>query len=337
MAGAGPMGSAAEARPPAPLGALEAREADLDHGARIEFRAFDTLCAITAYGPVPRAREACRAAVARCRIFEGLFSRTLASSDIGRLNAAQGRPVAIDPRTAQVLTAALGYCQAGKGAFDITVGPYCKLWDFKRGIVPAPDQLAAAAPHVDWRHLSVRREKTGWVAQLRDPRAQVDLGGIAKGWIADELGELMMGMGLQGALADLGGNILARGSKPDGSPWRIAVRRPPGLPPQAAVPVVTLQEGSVVTSGTYERGFTKGPVRYHHILDPRTGHPVSTPAASATAVCRRSIDAEGFSTTLLALGPDGSGAVAAEHPELLQALFILDDGSVRALRPEAGA
>ena len=297
-------------------------------GASIAFPAFDTGCTITAYGEPAAMQEALQAARDACREFEGLFSRTLPTSDIGRLNRARGAAVEVDPRTFGLLQAACGYCAASEGAFDITVGALSDLWDFKEGRIPSPEVRTQAAAHVGWQGLELQRDDAGrCLARLADGDARVDLGGIAKGWIADELGGALMQAGARGAVLNLGGNVLVRGSKPDGSPWRVALRHPAGRWPSAA-PTVTLEEGSVVTSGTYERSFMRDGVCYHHILDPKTGMPVPCEAVSASVVAERSIDAEGYSTTLLALGPKRARGFLRRHPEIIQAVFILQDGIV---------
>ncbi len=298
-------------------------------GASIAFPAFDTGCTITAYGEPAAMQEALQAARDACREFEGLFSRTLPTSDIGRLNAAAGVAVEMDPRTFGLLQAACGYCAASEGAFDITVGALSDLWDFKEGRIPSSEVRTQAAAHVGWQRLELQRDDAGrCLARLADGDARVDLGGIAKGWIADELGEALLQAGATGAVLNLGGNVLVRGSKPDGSPWRIGIRNPLVQGSRASRYSVRLRSGSVVTSGIYERSFMGDGVCYHHILDPKTGMPVPCEAVSASVVAERSIDAEGYSTTLLALGPKRARGFLRRHPEIIQAVFILQDGIV---------
>lgn len=301
----------------------------LPSGASISFSAFDTGCTITAYGNPPAMQEALQAAREACSEYEGLFSRTLPSSDVGRLNAAAGAAIRIDSRTFELLQAARGYCAASEGVFDITIGSLSSLWDFKEGRIPSSDLRARAAAHVGWQGLELQRDGDGrCCARMADGGAQIDLGGIAKGWIADELGEALLRAGATGAVLNLGGNVLVQGAKPDGSPWRVGIRNPLAQGSHANRYSVRLQSGSVVTSGIYERSFARNGVRYHHILDPKTGMPVSCEAISASVVAERSIDAEGYSTTLLALGPKRAHGFLRHHPEIIQAVFILWDGTV---------
>ena len=285
-----------------------------------QFLAFNTVITLQAFGPEAAVRAAFDAARAQCRVYERLFSRTLEHSDIARLNGAGGQPVAVHEETAILIEAALGYCAASEGLFDITIGKAVGLWNFRDGQVADANRLREAMGHVDWRGVHVKRADDGAVAWLDDPRAALDLGGIAKGWIADELTVLLVRQGVSTFVVNLGGNVVAHGLKPDGAPWKVGLQNP--FERGAVVGAVALSDASAVTSGTYERGFEKDGVRYHHILDPRTGFPVETDAAGVTVIARRSIDAEGFSTTLLAMGIERGLAFACMRPEILNAYFV---------------
>ncbi len=264
--------------------------------------------------------------------------------------------MAIDPLTYDLLERALSYCAESEGAFDITVGPAVRLWNFHEGTVPDDGALAEAVRHVDWHALKLWKAATApaaesdadaateavpgfeaapepkaCFAQLADPDAAVDAGGIAKGWIADALVAAMEAHGLSGTIVNLGGNVAVSGTKPTGDPWRVGIRDP--RDPSQLIGAVPLVVGSAVTSGVYERCFTAPDgTFYHHILDPRTGRPVETDVAGVTVICEKSIDAEGFSTTLLALGLERGLALARRHPEILQAFFIAPDGTITNAR-----
>lgn len=294
------------------------------------FYAFNTVVTLQAFGDPAQCRAAFDAAQARCRTFERLFSRTLPHSDISRLNAAGGQPVAISADTAALLRAARGYCAESGGLFDITVGSVVRLWDFAEGRVPSQSAVEKALAQVDWRGVEVgdSTEGEGAWARLADPEAAVDAGGIAKGYIADALAALFENAGIQDFIVNLGGNVVAHGEKPGGRPWKIGLQDPRAK--DGVVGAVELRDASAVTSGTYERGFTCDGVRYHHILDPKTGFPVETDAAGATVIARRSIDAEGYSTTLVALGIEAGIAFARAHPAIERAYFVDAEGNVYA-------
>lgn len=145
---------------------------------------------------------------------------------------------------------------------------------------------------------------------ITDPQTILDLGGVAKGYIADELADLFIAHGVGRFVINLGGNVVVRGGRPAdasarppvaaGSPWRIGIINP--LDPAHNRAIVDMADGSVVTSGIHERRFTKGGVTYHHILDPATGMPAKTDLTSATIIAPRSMDCDGYSTTALMLG-----------------------------------
>lgn len=307
-------------------------ELDVKDGhTRIAFDAFDTRVGICTYGDAKACASALERAFSDCRCYERLFSRTIAGSDISRVNAAKGAWVDVDARTGKLVEKALAYCAESRGTFDITIGAVSRLWDLKRGIIPQDEALAEAVRHVDWHGVHIEREGSRARVRLDDPAAMIDLGGIAKGWIADALDAMLTQTGIPGYVIDLGGNILVRGDKPDGSPWTVGLPDPAhGREKPSAT--IKLAGGSVVTSGVYERARMCDGVLYHHVLDPKTGMPIAVEHPAVSVVCEHSIDAEGFSTTLLALGIEKSRELAAEHPEILQAYFISWDGNVHPLR-----
>ena len=157
-------------------------------------------------------------------------------------------------------------------------------------------------------------------ARLDDPHAGVDAGGIAKGYIADDLANLFAQRGLEAFVVNLGGNVVAHGTKPDGTAWKIGLQDPKRK--DGILGAIQLTDASAVTSGVYERGFERAGRLYHHILNPRTGMPAETDAAGVTVVADASLDAEGFSTTLLALGIARGAEFAKARPEIQAAYFV---------------
>lgn len=296
------------------------------------FYAFNTVITLQAFGEPGACEAAFGKARRACRAFERRFSRTLPHSDIARLNGAKGAPVPIARDTAELVRAALRYCEESEGLFDVTVGAVVRLWDFHQGVIPDQSRIDEALAHVDWRSVRVWEEPSrnadspqAW-AQLADPEAAVDLGGIAKGWIADELTAIIAGCGVASFIVNLGGNVVAYGRKPGGAPWRIGLQDP--RKPGGIVGAVDVCCASAVTSGVYERCFERDGTRYHHILDPATGRPAETDAAGVTVIARRSIDAEGYSTTLLAMGIERGIAFARSCPAIERAYFVDAAGDV---------
>lgn len=290
------------------------------------FFAFNTAITLQAFAP----EQACLSAFGRvqkeARRLERLFSRTLPHSDISRLNRAEGTPVEISRETADLLECALSYCADSDGRFDITMGAAVQLWDLRHAIIPSQDELREAVTHVDWCGIRVWEEGGRHFAQLTDPQAAVDVGGIAKGWIADRFTNALVEAGLKNFLINLGGNVVAHGEKPGGAAWNIGIRDPRNE--GAIVGAVPLRDASAVTSGIYERCCEMDGTFYHHILSPETGMPVETDVAGASVIADRSIDAEGYSTTLLALGTVRGLAFAREHPAIRKAIFVTRNGDV---------
>lgn len=269
--------------------------------------------------------EAVRAQALR---FEKLFSRTDPESALFRVNEAGGARTEVDPELAALTRIALSYCRDTDGLFDITMGSAVRLWDFKQGALPGERELAEALTHVDWRGVTV--DECG--IALADPRASIDLGGIAKGYIADRFRETLAAGGARHSLVNLGGNVAVSGGKPDGSPWRIGIRKPlPSWenPQDEPFALLEFDEGSVVTSGVYERAFVRDGRAYHHILDPATGYPAETDLLSATVVSRDSIDGDGYTTALVIMGADRAIEFAQNHPRI-EAVLLTCEGDVLA-------
>lgn len=285
------------------------------------FYAFNTEISLSAYGcESATAFAAFEQAVEACRRYERLFSRTLPHSDISRLNAAKGVRVAIADETHDLLQGSLRYCEESLGWFDITVGSLTSLWDFQRGVMADNDALRERLALVDWRGVELGGESGARTARLVHPGAMVDVGGTAKGWIADRLGELLRGQGIEHFIVNLGGNVVVGGGKPDGTPFSIGIRNPKDT--SKILGAVSLTDGSVVTSGLYERCFELNGKRYCHILNPRTGMPIQTDVESATVVAVKSFDCDGFSTTLCALGIEKGIEFARGRSEIAVAIFV---------------
>ena len=288
--------------------------------------AFDTYCAFTVYGD-----DAAPALLAReCARYDALFDLYDPERDLARINAAGGAPCTVDPDTADVIARALDFCAQAEGRFDITIGAVSTLWDFTEGVRPTDEAIAQALAHVDWRGVTVDdTDPAHPTVTLADPAAKLDLGGIAKGYIADRLCEtLRTKTDARAAALSLGSNIAYFGEKPDGTPWETGIRDPNDPGGSTVVDVVRTGTCSLVTSGLYERTFELDGVTYWHILDPATGMPVATDTASVTVCCPSSTQADALSTALFVAG-SALGTQLVDDYEDTAAYFLLRDGSVR--------
>ena len=277
----------------------------------------DTVCTITAYAPQSVVDDAMKL----CRAYEQRFSKTVEGSDVWNLNHAEGKPVTVDPETAALLRLSKEIWEASGGAFDVTIAPVTALWDFtaESPTLPEPDALAAALQRVNADNLVV----DGNTVTLLNG-AQIDLGGIAKGYIADCAAAYLKNVGVQHACINMGGNIVVFGGKPDGSPWMIGVRDPNGTAADSEE-VVSLTDGVLVTSGNYERFFILDGVRYHHILDPKTGMPVQNGLASVTILADDSALADALSTACFVLGGEAAQPLLKRYG--VRAIFLYQDGA----------
>ena len=242
-------------------------------------------------------------------------------SALSRYNAAPaGTWLTLPDDGFMVIARALQLARDTDGAYDPTVGPLVNLWGFGPDALPThtpSDQaVAAARARVGW-----------WQPQLDDAARQIfqpggiyiDLSSIAKGHGVDRAGEWLDQAGAQAWLVEVGGEMKARGNKPDGSPWRVGIERPDGS--GACDHVLALGGRAIATSGDYRRSYAQdGAVRSHHI-DPRSGYPVAHEVASVSVLAAHAIDADPLGTAMTLLGAHDGLAFARERD--LAVLFVL--------------
>lgn len=282
----------------------------------------DTLVSVTYYRP--KDRDAVLEALALCRQYELVFSRTDPDSELYRLNHAE--QAELSAPLAQVLDAALAWCERSGGRFDITLGGISALYDFSGTAPhrPTDAELDEALRHVGWDGVLL----SGDTARRTDPDTVIDLGAAAKGFIADEMKALLQSRGVEHAIISLGGNVLVLGNRPDGKPYQIGIRNPVLAPePDSSsglAAAVSVTDASVVTSGVYERCFTEDGITYHHLLNPETGLPLHNGLASVSIVGPSSLQCDILSTVCFAMGPEDGMALIETLPEY-EALFITHD------------
>ncbi len=260
------------------------------------------------------------------RDIENEMSKTIPTSDIGRMNAQNVQDVEISDATAQVLQACIEQAKVTGGTFDPALGGVVAAWGFgtDNARVPGEEELEELLAHTDYNAISVSANENGQ-SVANAGGTQVDLGGAVKGYALDCLAQNLADNDISSAILSLGGSIYAVGTKPDGSAYKIGIRDPFGGENDYMAKLM-LDGKFVSTSGTYERGFTQGGKYYFHILDPKTGHPAENGLAAVTVICTSGILSDIYSTALFVMGAERGVAFAQEQG--VDALFLTDDKRV---------
>lgn len=235
-------------------------------------------------------------------------------------------PVPVDRRILDLLKTCREYDRLTDGKVNAAMGSVLSLWHDKReaglqnpdtAALPDPAALAEAAKHCSWDTVVLDEESS--TVYISDPHQRIDVGSVAKGWAAEQIRALLP----DGYLLSLGGNIVASGSKPDGSPWKVGVQDPDSG--DQFIRILELTGGSAVTSGDYQRYYTVNGTRYCHIIDPDTGMP-GTRYRSVTVLCENSALADCLSTALFLLPQEEGLALASRCAA--QAIWVLPDGTI---------
>lgn len=255
------------------------------------------------------------------------------ASLLSAVNAAAGTaPVRVNGDLLAVIEAALSFARLTGGAFDPSIGPLVRLWNIgsEHPRVPAPHETAAAAQLVNYQNVIV--DRAAGTVFLTQKGMSLDLGGIAKGYAADEIVRILKQAQVPSALIDLGGNIYAYGKKAGGAPWKIGIKNPfdTSAAPAAALSAVNK---TIVTSGVYERYFIEDGVRYHHLIDPHTGYPAQNGTVSVTIAADSSLNADALSTAVFILGAQkGFELLSSAFPDT-GAAIITDDRRIYMNQP----
>ncbi len=221
----------------------------------------------------------------------------------------------------EILEKGLYYSEKSKGVFDITIEPESSLWDFTSDNrkVPEDTKIKEAVKLTGYKNAALEDRKL----VLEKPGMGIELGAIAKGFIADKLKEYLKENGVTSGTVNLGGNVLCIGKKPDNSPFRIGIQHP-FENRNEVITAVKAEDISVVSSGIYERYFIQDGKMYHHILDPSTGYPYNNGLVAVTIISGKSVDGDALSTTCFAMGLE-KGLEFASSLENVYAVFITED------------
>ena len=286
----------------------------------ITFFAMDTVMEIQGEG------ENCQAALEKAEQeiyrLESLLTLQKEDSDAVKLQESAGKEwITVDASTAALLEQGQALWEETDGAFDLTMAPVTKAWGFGTDHPAVPNQSAItdALSFVDGGAISVQ----GTQAMLEKEGMAVDFGGIAKGYAADRAAEVLQENGITAGILSLGGNVRVFGEKADGSLWHIGVQDPQDE--SALLGIVTLSDGSVVTSGGYQRNFTENGKTYHSIMDPKTGCPAESGLLSVTIVCQDGTRADGLSAALFVMGEEKAIDFWKQHTDF-EMILATEDG-----------
>lgn len=279
---------------------------------------FDTVIRITIYDS--NKEDCLDTCFELAQKYENMLSPTVEGSDIWKINHSNGEPVEVSDETVMLLETALLYCDITDGLIDITIEPLNELWDFHtKEQIPSKADISEALSHIDYNNILIDSN----TVTILDPKASVSLGFIAKGFIADKMKEYLISQDINNAIIDLGGNILAVGSKPDGSLFKFGIQKPfdeQGTP----IAMLSVTDKSLVTSGVYERCYYQNDILYHHILNPIDGYPVRNNLLSVTILSDSSVMGDALSTSCFVLGLE-DGMKLVESLDNVEAVFITDD------------
>ncbi|WP_066498054.1 FAD:protein FMN transferase [Abyssisolibacter fermentans] len=271
------------------------------------------------------------------KVFEEIFDRlkdierkmsvNIEDSEVSKLNKASGNmSVRVSDETYYVVKEGKKYSEISKGNFDISILPLVKLWNIgtDQARIPTKEEIEQKKSLVNYKDIYMDDETKK--IELKNKNMALDLGGIAKGYGADEITKILKKHDIKGGIIDLGGNITVYGDKQDGSNWTVGIQNP-FEERNNYIGILTVKNQSIVTSGIYERYFEVEGKRYHHILSPFTGYPIENDLGSVTILSDESIKADSLSTSAFALGLE-EGMKLLNSIENSEGIFITKDKKI---------
>lgn len=247
------------------------------------------------------------------------LARGSEESEIYAVNANHGGRVSEE--TAEIIKTALDISEFTDGAFDITIAPVMDLWGFytKNFYVPSDAELLQAMKKVNYKNAAIRERNVTLING-----ASIDLGGIAKGYLSGRIMDIFRECGVKSGIVSLGGNVHALGTHTNGTPWRVAIQSPDS---SSYICGIETEDKAVITSGGYQRYFERDGIRYHHIIDPKTGYPSDSGVKSVTIISDNAALADGLSTALFVMGAE-QGAEYWKTHDGFEAVFLTDDDEI---------
>jgi thiamine biosynthesis lipoprotein len=269
------------------------------------------------------ARDAITDAINEMARIEDIASEWRATSDLTRVNEANGAPVEVPPELLEILTRAAAVSADTSGLFDVSFHAVGQLWRFEPGAKPpTSERIAEHLPSVDWR--SIELDPNAGTVRLAKPGMKIGLGAIAKGYAVDRASALLLARGFTNHIVEAGGDTQVSGKKGDKF-WRVGVQDPHQT--AGRIGHIAARDEAVVTSGNYARFFEWEGVHYTHILDPRTGWPIPADRSpkSVTLVAKNATDADAYCTAVSVMEPAEGLAFVESHAQLEAVIIGPDD------------
>ena len=297
-------------------------KAESNEEASKDIFAMDTYMTVTAYGA--KAQEAVDEAEAEIQRLDELLSTGNEESEIAQLN--QNKNATLSEDEGYLVERALELNKETDGAFDIAIYPVMEAWGFptQNYQVPTADTLESLLKLADASQI-IYDENSRKISFGREGM-KIDLGGIAKGYTSSRIMDIYKENNISSGLVNLGGNVQALGTKPDGSKWRVAVQSPDDT--EDYLGILSVEDKAVITSGGYERYFEQDGKTYHHIINPKTGYPAENGLTSVTVVSEDGTLADGLSTSLFIMGKEEAIEFWKAHSEEFDIIMLTDEGKL---------
>jgi thiamine biosynthesis lipoprotein len=286
-----------------------------------------TITAVTDGKTDDEARGAVDAAFDEITRVDTLMSTYKPESQLSEVNRMAGvRPVRVDPELIDTVQDAVYVSRLTGGAFDPTVGPLIKLWKIgsDEAALPASEAIDRVRGLVNYTQIELDRARS--TVYIKKRGMSIDLGGIAKGYASDRAVAALKARGIRGGIVACAGDLKLFGSREDHKPWSVGIQHPRDK--EGLLCTLSLNDAATSTSGDYERYFMEGGVRYHHILDPKTGYPARG-LISVTVLAKDSWLADAIATGLFVMGPEKAYRLSQVHPEI-EVLMVTDKGGILA-------
>ncbi|EGT5619909.1 FAD:protein FMN transferase [Clostridium perfringens] len=260
-----------------------------------------------------------------CKYYEELLSKTKKGSDIYNINNNVEKGFNVNNETLSIINRSLYYSELSNGNFDISIQPLLKLWNFKseKKSIPSQKDIDECLKLVNYKNILIDRNNI----KLRKKGMSIDLGGIAKGYIANKIKEYLISEGVNSGIINLGGNVLCIGKKENGESFKVGIQKPFSERGEV-LGVLEICDKSVVSSGIYERFFKKDNKVYHHIINPKNGKPFENDLVQVTIISDDSMDGDALSTIALSFG-EKEGMNLINSIDGVEGIFINKNGNIR--------